>query len=328
VRPHRASTTRRALVTALGAGAALYPLAQAAKARPRIGFVHPASVEESAVYRIVVPGLTQLGYVDGRSVELLLRSGKGQPDVLPALVDDLLRQNVDVLLAVGPASVRAAVTATRTVPVVAIDLESDPVRAGCMQSLARPGGNLTGFFLDLTGTGAKWLQLLREAVPGVHAVGLVWDASSGDAQLAATRAAAGAFGVEAHTIAIANWSELDAVLRALPSRTQALVVLSSPTAFQYSAKLAAYTLRRRVPAISPFRPFAQAGGLMSYGPDLDLFFQRVAPTLDKILRGARPAELAVEQPLKYDLVVNQRTGAALELSLPRSLLLRADEVIR
>jgi len=323
--------SRRSFVAQIGAVGILAASGVAAqpRSRPQLGVVHPASVEDSAVYRILVPKLAELGYVDGKTIKLTLRSGGGKPDALAPLVDDLVREKVDVLLVVGPAAVGAAVAATRSVPIIAIDLESDPVGRGWMQSLSRPGGNLTGFFLDLTGTGAKWLQLLHEVVPRARQVSLVWDAAAGQPQLAATRAAADSIGIRASTITIENWEEFDNALgAAVRNRTDALVVLSSPTAYQFSSRLAQFVLRNRLPAISPFRPFATAGGLMSYGPDLDVYFGRVASMVDKVLRGAKPADLAVEQPVKYELVINQRTGAALGLTLPRSLLLRADEVIR
>jgi putative ABC transport system substrate-binding protein len=224
--------------------------------------------------------------------------------------------------------VRAAFAATRTIPIVAIDLESDPVKNGWMVSLSRPGGNVTGFFLDLTAMGAKWLQLLHEAAPGARKISLLWDTASGGAQLAATKAMASAFSIDVQTVPIENWSDFDAAVNAaVRAHAQAFVVLSSPTAFQYSARFADFTNHNRIPAISPFRPFAVAGGLMSYGPDLDLFFRRTAFTIDRILKGAKPADVAAEQPTKYEFVINQKTARWLGLTIPQSLLVRADEVI-
>lgn len=324
-------TTRRDALIGLGAAMLTAPFpvrSQPARTTPRIGYLHPASAEESAVYKALIRGLAELGYVQGRSIALDLRSGNGQPDVLPRLVTELLRLNPDVLLVVGPAAVKAALGATRSVPIVAIDLESDPVRSGWVVSFSRPGGNVTGFFLDLTATAAKWLQLLREATPNSRRVTLLWDSTIGDAQVSATRAVAQTLDLDVQTAGIANWNELDGVLStAVRSGAQALLVLSSPTAFQYSARIAEFTNRHRIPAISPFRPFAVAGGLMSYGPDLDLFFQRTASTIDRILKGAKPGDVAAEQPTKYELVINRKTAKTLGLTIPQSLLLRADEVI-
>jgi len=164
--------------------------AQTARAVPRLGILHPASVADSSVYKAVVPGLADRGYVEGKSIVLEMRSGKGKPETLSLLAAELVRSNVDVLLVVGPAAVKAAMAASRTIPIVAIDLESDPVQSGWVKSLSRPGGNVTGFFLDTTAMSAKWLQLLREAVPGARHISLLWDTTSGRSQLTATRAAA------------------------------------------------------------------------------------------------------------------------------------------
>jgi putative ABC transport system substrate-binding protein len=323
--------TRREMLIAV-AGIASTPFAlraQPARRLPRLGFLHPASVEASAVYKALIPGLADRGYMEGKNIALDLRSGNGKPETLASLAADLVRSNVDILLVVGPTAVKAAMAATRTIPIVAIDLESDPVQNGWMKSLSRPGGNVTGFFLDLTAMSAKWLQLLREAVPGARQISLLWDSTSGRSQLVATKAAALAFAVEVQTVSIANWSDFDAVVNAaMRRRTQAFVVLSSPTAFQYSARFAEFTLQNRMPAISPFRRFVVAGGLMSYGPDLDLFFQRTAFTIERILAGAKASDVAAEQPTKYEFAINLTTAKALGLTIQQSLLLRADEVIQ
>jgi putative tryptophan/tyrosine transport system substrate-binding protein len=324
--------TRRTMVAVIGAVIASVSFAvqgQRSSAIPRVAFLHPGSAEGSSVYKALIPGLADLGYLDGRNITLELRSGNGRPEAIPVLVAELVRLKPAVLLVVGPAAVKAAIAATQSIPIVAIDLESDPVQNGWMKSLSRPGGNVTGLFLDLTGMSAKWLQLLHEAVPDARRISLLWDATSGGAQLAATNAAASAFSVEVRTVPVVNWSDFDAaVAGALQARTQAFVVLSSPTAFQYSARFAEFTNRNRIPAISPFRPYAIAGGLMSYGPDLDLFFRRTAFTIDRILKGAKASELAAEQPNKYELVINVKTATSLGLSIPQALLLRADEVIQ
>ena len=325
-------TTRRTTLRMLGAviaSASLTVRGQSSRAIPRVAYFHPGSAEGSAVYKALIPGLADLGYVDGRNITLELRSGNGKPEAIPALVAELVRLDPAILLVVGPAAVKAATAATRSIPIIAIDLESDPVQSGWVKSLSRPGGNATGFFLDSTGMSAKWLQLLHETVPHARRISLLWDASSGGAQLAATKAAASAFSVEVQTVPIVNWGDFDAaVASALQARPEAFVVLSSPTAFQYSARFAEFTNRNRIPAISPFRPYATAGGLMSYGPDLDLFFRRTAFTIDRILKGAKASELAAEQPNKYELVINMKTATLLGLTIPQSLLLRADEVLR
>ena len=323
---------RRTMLGFVGAAIAsgsFAALGQQSRAMPRLGYLHPGSAEGSAVYKALIPGLADLGYVDGRNIILELRSGNGKPEAIPVLVGELVRLNPAVLLVVGPAAVKAAIAATKSIPIVAIDLESDPVQNGWMKSLSRPGGNVTGFFLDLTGMSAKWLQLLHEAVPDARRIGLLWDATSGGAQLAATKATAAALSVEVRTVSVVNWSDFDSTIAdALKARTQAFVVLSSPTAFQYSARLAELTDRNRIPGISPFRPYAVAGGLMSYGPDLDLFFRRTAFTIDRILKGSKAGELAAEQPTKYELVINLKAAKTLGITIPKEMLLRADEVIQ
>jgi putative ABC transport system substrate-binding protein len=320
---------RRRFVASLAAVVVADVAAQQGAKRPRVIVLHPASVEGSAVYQHLVPRLAELGYVDGKTMTLDLRSGKGVTSALPKLVADAIASRPDVLVVVGPAAVREAASATKAIPIVAIDLESDPVATGWMRTLARPGGNVTGLFLDLTGMSIKWLQLLQEAAPAVRDVAFLWDTATGQAQLAVTREAAAKLGLAARTIAVDDWTRFERVMvSATKPRPGAIVVLSSPVAFQFSAQLAQFTKAHRVPAISPFRPFAEAGGLMSYGPDLDLFFTRTPIMVDRILRGTSPADIAVEQPVKYELVINNAAAQTLDLALPHALLLRADEVIR
>jgi putative ABC transport system substrate-binding protein len=320
---------RRRFLASLATAACANAAAQQNPQRPRVVVLHPASVEGSAVYQHLVPRLAELGYVDGKTMTLDLRSGNGVTSAMPKLVAEAIASQPEVLIVVGPAAVREASMATKTIPIVAIDLESDPVAAGWMRTLARPGRNVTGLFLDLTGMSIKWLQLLREAAPGVRDVAFLWDTSTGQAQLAATRDAAASLGLAARTIAVDDWTRFEPVMAsAMKPRPGAIVVLSSPVAFQFSAQLAQFTRAHRVPAISPFRPFAEAGGLMSYGPDLDLFFTRTPIMVDRILRGASPAVIAVEQPVKYELVINTATAQEMKLEIARALLLRADEVIR
>jgi putative ABC transport system substrate-binding protein len=325
-------TTRREALIAFGAGIAAVSFgvrSQQGRGLPRVALLHPASAEDSAIYKALITGLADFGYVNGRTIALETRSGNGKPEAIPMLVEELVRLNVDVLLVVGPAATKAAIAASHSIPIIAIDLESDPVQNGWMVSLGRPGGNVSGFFIDLTAMAAKWLQLVREAAPNSRNIALLWDSTTGDAQIAATKAAAQALAINVQTARIANWSELDTVLNAtIRGGAQTLVVLSSPSAFQFSAPIAAFTNQHRIPAISPFRPFAVAGGLMSYGPDLDLFFRRTAVMVDKILKGARPADVAAEQPTKFELVINLKSAKTLGLTIPQSLLLRADEVIQ
>ncbi len=278
---------------------------------------------------ILVQGLRDLGYVDGKNIVIEVRSAGGKPDALPALAAELVQHRVDALYATGPAAIRAARSATAEVPIVALDLESDPVQAGWVRTLARPGGNLTGLFLDLPSLTGKWLELLKETVPGTRRVGLLWDSTTGSAQLTAAKAAAQGLGLDLRVMETRSTDDLDAVLRTgVSAGSRAFVLLSSPIISTRSEQIAAFVVRNRLPAVSPFRKFADAGGLMSYGPDFDAFRERAASYVDRILRGAKPGDLPIQQPTKFEMVINLKAAKALGLKVPRTVLERADEVIR
>jgi putative ABC transport system substrate-binding protein len=278
---------------------------------------------------ILVQGLRDLGYVDGKNIVIAVRSAGGVPAAHASHAVELVRLKVDVIYATGPAAIRAAKEATSTIPIVALDLETDPVAAGWAQSLARPGGNLTGLFLDVPGLAAKWLELLNVAAPKVDRIGIVWVPSTGSAQLNAAKAAAPRFGLRLQVIEVRSADELDGALAAgVRAGARALVILSSPLVATHATRLADFAARSALPAISPFRRFADANGLMSYGPDFDDFRTRSASYVDKILKGANAADLPIQQPTKFELVINLKTAIALGLTIPQSLLLRADEVIQ
>ena len=274
-------------------------------------------------------GLRDFGYVDGENILLIYRSAEKGLDTLPALASELIRRPIDVLYAVGPAAVWAATKATKTVPIVAVDLESDPVANGWIRSLPSPGGNLTGFFLDFPDLAAKWLQLLREADAELKEIGVLWDSTTGRAQLdAVTRAAQGS-GIGLQLIPIKSVSDLDqAISAAASNRAKALLLLSSPIFDSRSSQIAALVLKSQLPAISPFRRFAEQGGLMAYGPDLQEFFRAAPAIIAKIIEGRMPSELPVQQPTKFYLVINLKTAKLLGLQLRQALLIRANEVIQ
>jgi len=278
---------------------------------------------------ILVDGLRELGYVGGKNILLEVRSAGGRPDALSALAAELVQRKVDVLYATGPAAIRAARDATTTVPIVALDLESDPVQAGWARSVARPGGNITGLFLDLADLAGKWLQLLREAAPRIRRVGVVWDSTTSPAQLKAAKAAAEHFGIDLQVIEVRRGDELDdALVVGVGAGSRAIVLLSSPLVSTGSTQLADFVVKNRLPAISPFRKFADAGGLIAYGPDFDEFRRHAASYIERILKGAKPGDLPIERPAKYELVINLKTAKTLGLRIPQTLLVRADEVIR
>jgi len=275
--------------------------------------------------------LRDLGYVEGQTIALEFRFADGRPEVLPRLAAELIYLNVDVLVAIGPAAVSAARDAAGAIPVVAIDLESDPVQSGWVRSFARPGGNITGLFMDLPGLAGKWLELLREAVPGLARVAGLWDPTTGPHQANALSTAARRLGVEIHMVEIHDPERYGLLLTtAMEARPGALLQLSSPlvSAPRYAKQIADFTVQNHLPAISPFKAFAEAGGLMAYGPDLAQFFGRLAVYVDKILRGAKPADLPVEQPMKFEFVINLKTAKALGITFPPTLLVFADKVIQ
>ena len=273
-------------------------------------------------------GLRDLGYVEGQNIVLEFRSPTGGPEQLIAYAAELVRLNADVIVAIGPTAVQAATGATSVLPIVAMDLETDPVASGLAHSLVRPGGNITGLFMD-TGLAGKWLELLRAAVPETQNLGVLWDSGTGPAQLTAVKSAAQGTAMKVQVLEIRNAVDLDVVLAAgLNGGAKALVILSSPLvgATANSKRIAAFAASHRLPAISPFRSFAEAGGLMSYGPRILDVYRKTSTFVDRILKGAKPGDLPIEPPGKYELVINTKAATALGLTIPPAL--RTGEVIQ
>ena len=297
---------------------------------PRVGILHPGAPPPAAPSPVIEglrAGLREIGHVEGRTVLLEYRWAHGKPEALPGLAAELMGLKVDVLVAVSLPALHAARPVAGGTPIVVTDLQTDPVASGLASSFARPGGNVTGLFLDLPGLTGKWLELIREVVPSAQRVAVLWDPSTGADQLRAIQAAAQGFGMELQILRAER--DYDRILTlALKGRPEALVQLSSPLIQQAGNRVAAFTLKNRLPAISMFRAFADAGGLMAYGPDLGVFFRRTAIYVDRILKGATPADLPIERPTRYEFVINSRTAKTLSLTLPPSLLLRADDVIQ
>ncbi len=273
-------------------------------------------------------GMQALGYVEGQSVRYAFRSADGDPSDLPGLARHLASLEVDVLFCAGPAAVDAAVHASSRVKIVALDLETDPVRSGLVRSAAHPRTNVTGVFLDQPALTAKWIEMLHQAAPAARRLSLFWEASTGPWQLFAAKAAAGAQGFEIDTIVVRNERDFGgALIDGLDSRPEALLLLSSPLVRARSAQLAEFTQKHRLPALSAFSEFPRAGGLMSYGPNVPGFYARAAVFIDKILKGSRVGDLALDMPRDFSLVLNRGAAAGLGLSLPRSLLSASPEVI-
>jgi putative ABC transport system substrate-binding protein len=273
-------------------------------------------------------GLRAQGYVEGQSVDFAFRSADGNPRDLPGLARHMARLNVDVLFVAGPAALDAAVHATSEVPIVALDLETDPLRAGLVRSLEQPRTNVTGVFLDQHALTGKWLELVRQTLPRASQINLLWDASSGPWQLAAAKGAAKRLGFEIDTLVVRNEGEFERGLAdGMDSKPDALVLLSSPLVRARSVPIADFCVKNRLPAISPFGEFPRAGGLMSYGPNVRDFYLRAAVFVDKVLKGSRAGDQAISMPTQFEQLLNQRAAKALGLTLPPALLAGATEVI-
>ena len=233
-----------------------------------------------------------------------------------------------MIIALGPAAVEAAKARTATVPIVASDLESDPVAAGFVASLARPGGNITGTFLDQAEISGKWLELLKTAIPKLSRVAVLWDSTTPSHQLRALEMGTPALAVTLQTLAVRGPEDFQgAFTAAARQHAQGVVMLSSPSVLRSGARLADLAATRRLPTISMFRQNAVAGCLMSYGPSLTDRYRRIGSFAARILKGARPADLPIERPTTFELVINLKTAKALGLTIPPSLLARADQII-
>jgi len=323
---------RRFLLTSLAA-AVTPPIsveAQPVGRVPRVGYVTASA--RSVNVDAFDQGLRELGYTLGQNIIVEYQFAEGRLDRLPTLVDKLLQLKVDVLYAPSPQALRAARHATSTVPIVGVDLETNPVEAGWVKNLAQPGGNVTGFFLDIPELSGKEIQLLTEAVPRVQRVAVLWDTSVATSQFKATEAVARAVRLKLQSLAFRQSDrqseDFAATLEAARNQhAEALVLLSAPSVFLNLKRLADLALQYRLPAICVFPQFAEVGGLMGYGPNLTDLFRQAASYVDRILKGARPADLPIQRPAVFRLVVNLKTAKALVLEVPPSLLARADQVI-
>jgi putative ABC transport system substrate-binding protein len=321
---------RRMFIGGAAGGLLAWPLAAAAQQPgkvPVVGVLIPIVGPRSSTVDNARQGLRDLGYVDDQNIAFELRFAGGKPETFPGLAADLVQRKVDVLFAISPAAVRASKDATSTIPIVGLDLESDPVEAGFVRSFAQPGGNITGCFLDQTGLTSKWLELIGEVVPDTRRIAVLRDPATGPWQLAAIKVAAEKLRIELQVLEIRSAGELDDALQVgVKGGSRTLVQLSSPLFgnTSFAARIADLTAKHRLPAISMFRSFAEAGGLMSYGPNQLEYYKRLPVYIDKILKGTNPADLPIEQPTKFDFVINLKTAKALQLTIPQSLRVQAE----
>jgi putative ABC transport system substrate-binding protein len=326
---------RREFITFLGGSAVSWPFT--ARAQPgarmrRIGvLMNVAADDPESTVRVAafVQGLAELGWTVGSNVRIDYRWGAGDADSFRKYAAELIALVPDVILAHGVVSVGPLQQATRTVPIVFVNV-SDPVGAGLVESLARPGGNATGFILFEYGISPKWLELLKEIAPRVTRVAVIRDPTlaTGIGQLGAIQAVTPSFGVELSPIDARHAGEIERAVAAFARGPNGgLIVVSGTSAGVNRKTIFALVARHRLPAVYPFRYFVTGGGLISYGPDQVDQYRRAAGYVDRILKGEKPADLPVQTPTKYELVINLKTAKALGLEISPMLLARADEVI-
>jgi len=323
---------RREFITFLGGAAAAWPLAasaQQAAQRPKIGILYPglASALPSRIAALR-EALQAIGYREPDNVEFVVRSTGGDPIRIIPVAMELVERKVDVILAASLPAVNAARSATTTTPIVALDLESDPVTIGLIDSLSRPGGQVTGIFLDFPDFSKKWLELLREAIPKLSSIAILWDPATGPVQIKSVENAAKELKVKVEIMEVPGISNLDdSIFTASGKGVDAILMLSSAVIGANQEYIAGLTLGLRLPAVTLFPDFARRGGLMAYGVNPVNIFRQSAPIVAKVLRGSKPSEVPAELPTKFELVVNLKTAKRLGIVFPTSILLRADEVI-
>ena len=324
--------TRGSCIAALAVALLAAPLvagAQTAKL-PRIGILTLAVASSTAVFEGFRQGLRDLGWVEGRNIALEYRFAQGRPDGLSALAAELVRMKVDVIVIEGGQAALAAKHATQTIPIVMAVID-DPVKAGLVASLARPGGNVTGLTLFASELSGKRLQLLKEVVPRSTLVAVIRNVTHPNAAdlWGETEAAARSLDLRLQSVEVRSPADLGGAFKAVTSaRPSAFITLADGMLFYNRTRIVEFAAQSQLPAIYPDREFAKAGGLMAYGPSLASNFRRAATYVDKILKGAKPADLPVEQPTKFELVINAKTAKALGLTIPLAVLARADEVIQ
>ena len=319
---------RRTFLRALTVGLLAAPLAveaQPSTTIPRIGLLADATPWEFLRLE-----LRDLGYVEGKSIALEERSSQGRDERFPDLASDLVRLNANIIVTWGTPATLAAKRATATIPIVMASA-GDPVRSGLVSSLAHPGGNVTGLTVLGPGLAAKRLELLKDAVPNMSRVAFLWNPANPDQKSSFDEVQAGAraLGVTLHSVEARTREELEQALAAMKqSRPSALLMTADGVHHRYIGQIVSFTLETRLPTMHQLKEAVDRGGLMSYGASLPDLGRRAAHYVDKILKGAKPADLPVEQPTKFELVINLKTAKALGLTIPQSLLLRADEVIQ
>src|SRR5262245_9504758 len=322
---------RREFITLLGGAAAGWPLAARAQRTGkmyRIGMLLP-NTSAIVARNPRIQAFLELDWIDGRSVTLEWRYGEGQPARLAALAAELANSNVDVIVTAAATAAMAAKEATTTIPIVILD-PGDPVGTGLVRSLARPGGNITGVTSIAPDLAAKRLALLKETAPAVRSVAVLFNAAVPPAEIAMAelKIAAQTLNLRIQSVAAQGSAGLAEALAAIETaKIEGLLVFPDPLTFSNQEAITKFALANKIPALYGAKEFVGIGGLMSYGPSYPAMFRRGAYYVDRILKGANPADLPVEQPTKFELIINLKTARALGIEVPATLLARADEVI-
>jgi putative ABC transport system substrate-binding protein len=304
--------------------------AQQIKTLPRIGYLSIGSTL-GARGNAFLKGLQELGYVEGKNI-LIERRGDSQRrrEQLPTLAGELVRLNVDIIVALDPPSAKAAISATKTIPIVMRSTD-DPVATGLVASLAHPGGNVTGLYSETDELIGKRLEVIKESIPGISRVGVLWNPAfpTGSTNYRDTERAAVALGLQLQSLEARAPKDFPIVFRtAAKQRSRAIFPLRNPLIVNERKRISELAVEHHLPVIYDDREFVEAGGLMSYGTNLAELYRRAAYYVDKIIKGAKPAELPVEQPKKFEFVINLKTAKQIGLTIPPNVLARADRVIR
>lgn len=322
---------RREFITLIGGAVAAWPLSAHAQQSGRlrqIGVLHSGSKSVAAVrIKSILSGL-EAGGAPSDKLTIVARVADGDLALLQPMAVELVEQKVDLIVALGPASVRAARAATASIPIVAADLESNPLSTGFIAEIKRPGGNVTGVYLDSPDFSKKWLQALKEAIPQNSIVAVLWDSGVGRDQRNAVESAAAELNLTLIVLEVRVANDLERAIQSAKNQgAGGLTVLSSPIVAGNTKLLADLAMKYRLPAITLFAEFARDGGLMSYGPSIHAVIRQEGVMAAKILLGANPAETPIETPTRFEFVLNLQTAKALGLVIPAPTLLRADEVI-
>jgi putative tryptophan/tyrosine transport system substrate-binding protein len=319
---------RREVIKVIGGVAALWPCAaraQQSKKVPVVGVLWPNPPNQ---FEFIRQGLVELGYVEGKNIRFEFRWAAGAIDRLPELAQELVRIPVDLIIALAPPATLAAKRATQTIPVVFVAM-GDPLASGVVASLARPGGNLTGTTRMISEMSAKHVELLKQVYPPLSTLAILWNPnnSSHPSALSSAQGTAQSLSLQTHPMEVRDVGDLDIFSIIVEQRANGLLFIADPIFFIQLKRMAEFTITSHLPAITNFVEFPKFGGLVGYAPSLPDEYRHAAIHIDKILKGAKPADLPVEQPTKFQLVINLKTAKSIGISVPPIMLARADEVI-